>query len=462
MTNRVVFANYSGQPQPILSADRAVDASGLPISESIIGGSVYFVDPTADRYDDTNPYTPFDKIQDAINVLQTNGGGTILIAPGNYSSENISIVGANPIRLVGLGYPSPRPGTAIQPTPAYVGSITIGDGSDVGTAVLENIFVLKASGNAVFMSSPGLSLSVNSLFAKNCTFACGGTNSTDYGLNISSDQNPFFQSNVCEIVDCFISTGSTSNKAIVAGSTITLLNSTLSGAIELPSTASGSGLYAESCKINGHIIVGKTSITNVINNSIISPTVTGSAAIQFSNTSSTATLQLSNCVINSSATSGEWVSKSSGNATLNSFNNSVIGSASRVPVSVSLVHAPYSQTLLQSVVGIDGKSATVTNLYTVPTGYAAVVTGAQLVLTTATGLTVTGAAGIGVAAGEDDIFGSQTLLGVLSTGNIWNFSAIGKTVKVVAGSTIKLGIDTAYTGTTATLRCDLFGYLEKV
>lgn len=460
MANRVAFVNYLGQPQAILATDRLVDASGLPVSESILGGNVYYVDPSADRFDDTNPYTPFDSIQDAINVAQANSGGTILVAPGNYSSENIVVVGANPIRIAGLGNASPRSG-ALQP-PVYIGSLSVGDESGVGTCIVENIFVLKATGSAVLLASPGISLGVNTLYGKSCVFASGGTGSTDYGLNINSDQNPFFSSNSCELVDCYISTGSTSNRAILAGAKLTMVGCTVNGAIDAPSTSGSGPLTISDSKIIGHIILGASGYTHNIHNTIISPTVTGSAGLQFTNTSGTVTALVSNCVIDCPATSGEWVSKSSGNATLISYNNSVVGAASRVPTSVSLVHSPFSPVCLQSVVGIDGKTVGTTDLYTVPTGYAAVVTSAQARLTAATSLTVTGAAGIGVAAGEDDLFSSQTLIGVLAAGDIWNFSAIGKTVRVAAGSIIKLGVDTAYTGTAATLRCDIFGYLEKV
>lgn len=114
--------------------------------------------------------------------------------------------------------------------------------------------------------------------------------------------------------------------------------------------------------------------------------------------------------------------------------------------------------VLETVTGIDGKVATTTSLLTVPTSKRAIITGAMLRLTAVSALSGTLACGIGVAAGEDDIFPSTSLIGFNAANEVYMFMGSGVRVSAAAGSVIKLGIDTAFTGTTATLECQLLGY----
>lgn len=116
--------------------------------------------------------------------------------------------------------------------------------------------------------------------------------------------------------------------------------------------------------------------------------------------------------------------------------------------------------VLSETTGIDGKTATTTNLYTVPSGKTALITKAIIEITTATGLTGTLVAGIGVAAGEDDIFGSTTMTGLDTTSEMHVFAASGTTKKALSTEVVKLGIDTAFGGTTVTLSVTLIGYLK--
>ena len=115
--------------------------------------------------------------------------------------------------------------------------------------------------------------------------------------------------------------------------------------------------------------------------------------------------------------------------------------------------------VLSRTTAINGKSVAATNLYTVPAGKTAFVTGAMLRLTAVTALTGTMAAGIGVAAGEDDIFASNSLIAFNALDEIYNYGNAGVMKSVAAGSVIKLGIDTAFGGTTATLEAFLMGFL---
>lgn len=116
--------------------------------------------------------------------------------------------------------------------------------------------------------------------------------------------------------------------------------------------------------------------------------------------------------------------------------------------------------LLSRTAGIDGTSATTTNLCTVPTGRMVVVVMALVRPTTLTGFVTTATAGIGVAAGEADIFAAVALTGLSSTTVAYAFQQTALTFAVAQSTdVIKLGIDVGYVATTATLTVELIGYL---
>lgn len=88
------------------------------------------------------------------------------------------------------------------------------------------------------------------------------------------------------------------------------------------------------------------------------------------------------------------------------------------------------------------------------------VTSAAIECTAATSITVAPTLGVGVAAGEDDIFASVALTGLISAGKMYHLNASGLSLRAAAGDVIKLGIDTAATGTSQTISVTLLGYLE--
>ena len=114
------------------------------------------------------------------------------------------------------------------------------------------------------------------------------------------------------------------------------------------------------------------------------------------------------------------------------------------------------EVLLSTTTGIDAKSTGTTNLFTA--SQTTIITKAIVRCTAASAITVGAAAGIGVAAGEDDIFSSETMTGVHATTDAWYFVGGGKKVQVAASDIVKIGIDTAATGTSQTLAVDLWGY----
>jgi hypothetical protein len=118
--------------------------------------------------------------------------------------------------------------------------------------------------------------------------------------------------------------------------------------------------------------------------------------------------------------------------------------------------------VLNTVTGIDATSTGDTTLYTVPTGKTAIILQVILRVTAATAAGGAMAAGVGINANADDIVASQVLsdLGVGGTDDAFNMApSIGKFRIADAAEVVKLGIDTADTGTALTLAADVFGYV---
>lgn len=120
-----------------------------------------------------------------------------------------------------------------------------------------------------------------------------------------------------------------------------------------------------------------------------------------------------------------------------------------------------AEQLLARVSGIDAKTTGTTNLYTPVSGRQVFITKVILRVGTATGVTGVPTVGIGIAAGEDDIFAATSLTGFNGSSKVYVFNAIGTITKGIgsASDVVKLGIDVAATGTTLTFTADVFGYL---
>jgi hypothetical protein len=112
--------------------------------------------------------------------------------------------------------------------------------------------------------------------------------------------------------------------------------------------------------------------------------------------------------------------------------------------------------LLATVSSIDLTSTGTTTLYTVPGGENYIITKVLLMVQTASGVTITPAAGVGIAAGEDDIFASQSMLGLTTTNKVFTFQGLGTSEVANATDVVKLGIDTAADGT-LTAKAFIFG-----
>lgn len=126
-------------------------------------------------------------------------------------------------------------------------------------------------------------------------------------------------------------------------------------------------------------------------------------------------------------------------------------------IRLTLMDLPVPVTLAR--VSVDLKVVATTNLYTVPAGKRAVILDALVLPTTATAVSTFAVAGVGIAAGEDDIFASQELTGLDTTIERFKFESAGQARVGEATEIIKFGVDTAATGTALVADVYLIGYL---
>jgi len=115
--------------------------------------------------------------------------------------------------------------------------------------------------------------------------------------------------------------------------------------------------------------------------------------------------------------------------------------------------------ILSSTTGINGKTVTNTNLYTVPSGRTAIITGYVVRCSAASSITVGASAGIGNSGGTNNIVASQAMTALLTTSDLYVWNIQGGSKTVAAGSSVFFNLGTAATGTSQTLIVELIGYL---
>lgn len=110
--------------------------------------------------------------------------------------------------------------------------------------------------------------------------------------------------------------------------------------------------------------------------------------------------------------------------------------------------------------GIDLTTGGPIDLMLVPTGVNIVITEVVVLCTAAANVSAPATAGVGIASGEDDIFPSQQLTGLLVASDVFRFAIGGAGVIAQSGQIVKLGIDAPATGTSVsqTVQVELFGY----
>lgn len=117
-----------------------------------------------------------------------------------------------------------------------------------------------------------------------------------------------------------------------------------------------------------------------------------------------------------------------------------------------------AQTERLSTTSVDATAIGPTALFTVPAGKTIAFTRASVRLTAVAALTSVPTLGIGIGAGEDDVFIPETLIGLDATNKAWWFSAESLTAVGTSGQTISVGVDAAAVAGTYTISVDLFGY----
>ena len=130
-----------------------------------------------------------------------------------------------------------------------------------------------------------------------------------------------------------------------------------------------------------------------------------------------------------------------------------------VPGKSYITQAGYIGERLAVVAGVNLQTVGTTLIYTVPAGVTALFTMAFVEITAATAITVGATGGLGIAAGEADVFAPVVFTGVLAAGQVWAFQSAGLTRTGPAASVVRYGNDVAATGTSQTARIHLFGFL---
>ena len=115
---------------------------------------------------------------------------------------------------------------------------------------------------------------------------------------------------------------------------------------------------------------------------------------------------------------------------------------------------------LVRVSGVDAASVAATDLFEVPTGYEAVVTGATARVESGTP-TIPAFAGIGTNDTQDNVLGSQQLMGLLAAPQAYELISGGAMAVAAAGDTIRFGVDVA-ADAAQLLEITLFGYLRSL
>ena len=113
---------------------------------------------------------------------------------------------------------------------------------------------------------------------------------------------------------------------------------------------------------------------------------------------------------------------------------------------------------LADPVTIDALAVGETTIFTTPAGVVVVVTAVEIRCLSATAITAPAQAGVGVAAGADDIFAQQLMAGLTAADSVWRFPTGGAAPTVPGSTAIKFGVDVAAVGTAQSLEVSLFGY----
>ncbi len=135
--------------------------------------------------------------------------------------------------------------------------------------------------------------------------------------------------------------------------------------------------------------------------------------------------------------------------------NNVIGAAGNFTVASLPVPRVISTTP-----GINAKTVSNTSLYTVPTGKTLFVTAVNVYASAASAITTGPSAGVGTAAGTNDVIAIQTMSNIQTTADTFEWPIVGASKLITAGNQVYFNLTTVATGTSETLVVDIVGYLK--
>lgn len=121
-----------------------------------------------------------------------------------------------------------------------------------------------------------------------------------------------------------------------------------------------------------------------------------------------------------------------------------------------LAFAPF--VVLSETESIDLTSTGTTDLYTIPSGQVPIILGAVFELTGVSSPVSDPAVSIGIAAGETDIFPTNTLVNFDTLNETYTFWSDAKSVHGVATDVIRLNVQTAASATTLEASVRLIGF----
>lgn len=410
-----------------------------------MGGSIVFVDPTApNAADDNDPKTPFVTIQAAIDACPQYG--IVQVAPGDYAENlvldnDVAITGMTNQFLTGWSsgyfYNSGRIHVPSTATGTYF--------------VLNNVYLENNDANLVTIKTDKQVY----FHISNSTVYNNDNNSGSHAIYHTAGASSLFSLYRVDLTSS--AAASKSFKSDVALQQLLVEESYIYGDSDIAGY-----VYATRCFLGR---LGLTSGPSEFFECSFGDYGANTSLITCSGTASDITLNScefygnSTYIVTSSVSLGVLLSYPRFGRTQSGDTGfkTVGGSATLYRLDCN------GETLLNRVKGISGTSVATTTLLNTfnDSSYRLVVTKVILRLASATGLTGTMAAGVGVAAGEDDIFESTTLDNWTSVDDIWVFNSIGKTRWVPANSSVKLGVDTAFGGT-VTFDAEIHGYVVRL
>lgn len=440
--NSLVFPAGVGANSNVLTTDGSGNLSWSPKAAQG-GGTIRVVNPSHPDADDTNSSTPYLTIQAAIDDCPQYG--IVLIMPGDYTEDltldsDVALVGHTNQAITGWNS-------------GYVynsGTISLPSTASGIYFVLENLYLEQNSGAVpLIQTDKQVYLNIN-----NCVVYNNFVDAAAYAIYHTAGA-----SSVIRILNTEV-TSTTSSKSIITDvdlSGLTIQDSFVYSNIESRGSVTLiNSDISENISCNSSLLANNCQFFNFSGAGEFITGITGSGPFNLNNCRFAGDCDY---LVNTSNVAEVWLNapRFSDSSTGDTGFKSVAGSAILYRTDCS------GEVLLNKITGISGTVPATTVLLETPTAsnYRINITKVVLRLASATGLTGTMQAGIGVAAGEDDIFESTILDNFTTVNDLWIWSVNGKSKLIPGTSSIKLGIDTAFSGT-VTIDAEIHGYVVRI